>query len=120
MACASASSRIRQDIKQHHQKHERVARQNADVPDLMVAKMRRERIRLPAPEDHRADRVAESAREKQGHGFRAELFIDGTDQKNDDPAHQQETDIRQPDRDFGKENRLERDEENRQAPDDPK
>jgi len=85
----------------------------------MVAKIRRKRIRFSAPEDQRADSVAESAREKQGHGFRAELFIDGTDQENDDPAHQQKTEIRQEDRNFGKENGLERDEENRQAPDDP-
>jgi hypothetical protein len=85
----------------------------------MVAEIWRERIRLPVRKDQRTEGVEESARDQQGDGSHPKLFVDGTDQENDDPTHQQETDIRQQGGNFGKENGLERDKENRQTPDDP-
>ena len=56
----------------------------------MVAKIRWEWIRLPVCKDQCADGVEESARDKQGYGSHAELTVDGTDQENNDPAHQEE------------------------------
>ena len=88
------------------------------MPDLMVSKMRREWIRLPVRKDQRPDGVAQSARNEQGDGPHAKLGINGTDQKNDDPAHQQKTDIGHQDRNFAKENGLKRNKENSQTPDD--
>lgn len=59
----------------------------------MVAKIRWEWIRLPVCEDQGADGVKEPARDEQGDSSHAELAIDRTDQKNNNPAHQQKTDI---------------------------
>ena len=88
------------------------------MPDLMVAKIRREWIRFPVRKDQRADGVEESSRDQQGDGSHAELTINRPDQKNNDPAHQQKTDTRHQDGNFGKEDGFNRDKENRQTPND--
>ena len=89
------------------------------MPYLVVAKMRRIWIRFPFRKDQRADGVEQSACNEQGDGSRAKLRIDRADQKDDDPAHQQKTDIRHQDGNLAKENGLNRNKENRQTPDDP-
>ncbi len=63
----------------------------------MVTKIWWERIRFPVRKDQCADSVKESTCNEQGHGSHAELTINGTDQKNDDPTHEQEADIRHQD-----------------------
>ena len=85
----------------------------------MVAKIRWKWIRLPVRKDQRAESIEETARDKQGHGSRAELPVDGSYQENNDPAHQEEGGVRHPDGDLGEEDGFERDEEDRQTPDDP-
>lgn len=84
----------------------------------MVAKMRWERVGFAISKAQRTHRVEKSARDKQGYGACAKLVIDGTDQEDDDPAHEQETQVRHPYRNFCEEDGFQRDEENRQAPDD--
>ena len=88
------------------------------MPDLVIAKIWREWIRFPVRKDQCANRVEESACDQQGDGSHAELSINGADQKNNDPAHQQKTDVGHQDRDPGEENGLNCDKENRQTPDD--
>ena len=90
------------------------------MPDFMIAKIRRKGIRLSVCKDQCTNRVEKSAGDEQGNGAHAELIVDRADQKNDDPAHQQKTDIRHQDRNFGEENRFDRNKENRQTPDDSK
>ena len=68
----------------------------------MIAKIRREWIWFPVRKDQCADSVEESARDEQGDGSHAKLGINGTDQKNDDPSHQQKADIGHPDRNLAK------------------
>ena len=86
----------------------------------MVAEIWWEGIRFAVRKDQRADGVEESTRDEQGHGSRVKLSVDGTDQENNDPTHQEERGVRHPDGDPAKENGFKRDEENCQAPDDPK
>ena len=90
------------------------------MPDLVIAKIGWKRIWFSVGKDNRADRVGESARNEQGHGSRAELVVDGADEKDDDPAHEQETDIRHQYGNFCEEDGFQRNKENRQTPDDPK
>ena len=90
------------------------------MPNFMVAKIRWERIRLSVGKDQCADCVGKSASDEQGDGSHAKLGVNGTDQKNDDPAHQQIADIRHQDGNFPKENGFERDEKDSQTPDDAK
>ena len=111
---------IRQNIKQHNQEHGRIACQNTYMPDLMAAKMGRKWIWFPNRKNECADSVEESAREEQGAGFHSKLVINGTDQKNDDPPHQQIADIWHPDRNPFKENGFDRNEKDSQTPNDPK
>ena len=59
----------------------------------MVAKIRWEWIWFAIRKDQRADGVEESACDEQGDGSHAKLGINGTDQKNDDPTHQQIADV---------------------------
>ena len=84
----------------------------------MVAKIRRERIWFPIGKDQRANGVEQPACDEQRHGACAKLVVDGTDQEDDDPAHEQKTQVRHPYRDFCKENGFQRDEENCQTPND--
>ena len=84
----------------------------------MIAEIRWEWIWLLIRKDQCADGVEQSARNEQGDGSHTELVVNGTDQKNNDPAHQQKTDVGYPDRNLGEENGLERNKENRQTPDD--
>ena len=86
----------------------------------MVAKIGRKWIRLSVGEDQRADRVEKPARDEQGNGSHAELVVDGADEEDDDPTHEQEADVRHQYGDLCEEDGFERDEENRKAPDDPK
>ena len=85
----------------------------------MVAKIWWKWIRLPVRKDQCADGVKESACYKEVDGLHAELGMDGTDQKNNDPAHQQKTDVRHQDGNPAKENGLKCNEESCQTPDDP-
>lgn len=57
--------RVRQDTPKHDEEHEGVACQHTDVPDLMIAKMRREGIGLSEGEDQCANGVAQSTRNEQ-------------------------------------------------------
>ncbi len=68
--------------------------------------------------DDCANGVEKSACDEQGHGSHAKLVVDGADEEDDDPAHEQEADVRHQHRNFGKENGFDGDEENRQTPDD--
>lgn len=86
----------------------------------MVAKIRREGIRFSVAKDQCADRVEESACDEQGHGSHAKLMIDGANQEDDDPAHEQETDIRHEHSDLREENGFESNEENGKAPNNAK
>lgn len=113
-----SSLRIGQHIEQHDQKHERVTCQYTYMPYLVAAKMRREWIRFSVGKDQGADGVTETACDEQRDGRHAELRIDGSDQKNDDPTHQQIADIRNQDRDAGEKNGFEGNKEDRQTPDD--
>ena len=90
------------------------------MPNLMVAKMRWKWIWFSIPKDQSADSVKKSACDEKGDGPHAKLFINGTKQENDHPAHQQIADVRHQDRNLRKENGLECDKENRQAPNDAK
>ena len=90
------------------------------MPNFVVAKIRRERIWFSVGKDQGTDRVGKSARNEQGDGSHAKLGVNGTDQKNDDPAHQQIADIRHQDGNFPKENGFERDEKDSQTPNDAK
>ena len=58
------------------------------MPDLVITKIRREGIGVAIGKDQGADRVAQTARDEQGHGARAKLSVDGSYQENNDPAHQ--------------------------------
>lgn len=107
-------------MEQHNEEHKCVPRQHTQVPDLMVAKIWRKWIRLSVGEDQRADRVEKSARDEQGNGSHAKLGVDGADKEDDDPTHQQKTDVRHQYRYLCEEDGFESDEENRKAPDDPK
>ena len=89
------------------------------MPDLVVAKMRREGIGFAVGKDQCADRIAETTRNEQGHGARTKLSVNGTDQENNDPAHQEERRVRHPYGNLCEEDGFERDEEDRQTPDDP-
>ena len=84
----------------------------------MIAEIRREWIRFSVGKDQRADRVEKSACDKQGDGSHAKLVVDGADEEDDDPTHEQETDVRHQHGDLCEEDGFEGDEENRQAPDD--
>ena len=86
----------------------------------MITKIWREWIRLSVCKDQRADGVEEPACDEQGDGSHAESTIDRADQKNNNPAHQQKTDIRYQYRDPGKENGLKCNKEDRQTPDNAK
>ena len=66
------------------------------MPDLVIAKIRREGIRFAVGKDQCADRVEETARNEQGHGARTKLSVDGSYQENNDPAHQEERGVRHP------------------------
>ena len=88
------------------------------MPDLMVAKMRREWIRFPVRKDQRADGVEQPACDEKGNGPHAKLAVNGADQKNNDPAHQQETDIGHQDGNFGEEYGLKCNKEYCQTPND--
>ena len=90
------------------------------MPDLVVAKVRWEGIGFAVGKDQGADGVAETACNEQGHRAGTQLSVDGTDQENNDPAHQEEGRVRHPDGDLCEEDGFERDEENCQTPDDPK
>lgn len=84
----------RQNIKEHNKEKGCVTCQYAQVPDLMVAKIGRKWIRLSVGEDQRANRVEKPARDEQGNGSHAELVVDGADEEDDDPTHEQEADVR--------------------------
>ena len=60
----------RVNIKQHHQKHKSIACQHAEMPDLVIAKIRREGIRFAVRKDQRANGVEEFAGDEQGQGAR--------------------------------------------------
>lgn len=89
------------------------------MPDLMVAEVRREWIGFAVPEDERADSVAQSACDQQGQRAYSKLGVDWTDEKNDDPTHEQKTDIGHQYRDLCKEDGFYSDEKYCQTPDDP-
>ena len=90
------------------------------MPDFMVAKIRWEWIWRSVRKDQRADRVEESACDEQCDGSHSKLSINGTDQKDDDPAHEQKAGIRHQDRDPRKENGFECNEKYGQTPNDAK
>ena len=90
------------------------------MPNFVVAKIRRERIWFAIGKDQGTDCVEKSARDEQGDSSCAKLDVNGTDQKNDDPAHQQIADIWHQDGNFPKENGFERDEKDSQTPNDAK
>ena len=56
----------------------------------MVTKMRQEWIGFAIGKDQGADGLAETACNEQGHRAGTQLSVDGTDQENNDPAHQEE------------------------------
>ena len=86
----------------------------------MVAKIWREGVGLAVRKDQRADRVAQSACNEQGHGSRTQFSGDRADEENNDPAHQEKGGVRHPDGNLCKEDGFQGDEENRQTPDDAK
>ena len=86
----------------------------------MVAKMRWKWIWLSIPKDQGADGIKKSASDEQEDGAHAKLFVNGTEQENDHPAHCQIADVRHQDRNLRKENRLECDKEDSQTPNDAK
>lgn len=88
------------------------------MPDFVIAKIRWEGIWPAVPKDDRAHGKAQSASQQKGHGSRAKLVVDGADQKDNEPAHQQKADIGQQHRNLCKEDGFEGNEEDRQTPDD--
>lgn len=111
---------VRQNVPEHDEKHKGIPSQNADMPDLVISKIRRERIGLANCKADRANGIAQSARDHEDNGIHAELSIGGLNEKDHDPAHEQKGSLRKPDRNLSEENRFERDEENRQTPNDAK
>jgi len=84
---------IRQNVQQHDQKENGVASQNAQMPDLVIAEVRRVWIGFAIGKDQRTDGVKKTARNEQVDRVHPKLMIDGTDQKNNDPAHEQKADV---------------------------
>ena len=109
---------VRQNMPEHDEEHKGIPSQNADVPNLVISKIRRERIGLANCKADRANGIAQSARDHEDNGIHAELSIGGLNEKDHDPAHEQKGSLRKPDRNLGEENGFECNEENCQTPDD--
>jgi len=84
----------------------------------VIAEMRRERVGFAEGKDQRAHGVEGTARQQQQDRIQTEALVDRTDQEDDQPAHQQKAKVRHPDRNAREEDRFERDEKDRQTPDD--
>lgn len=84
----------------------------------MVPKIGRERIWFSITKDQCTDRVRESACNEQGHGSHTKLVVNRPNEKNDDPAHEQEADVRHQHGNLCEENRFDGDEKHCQTPDD--
>ena len=59
----------------------------------MIAKIWWEWIWFSISKDYRADGIEKSTYDEQGDGSYAKLGINGPDQKNDDPSHQQKANV---------------------------
>ncbi len=89
------------------------------MPDLVVAEIWRERVGFSEGEEQWANGERQSACEQQCDGAHAKLGVDGVNEKDNDPAHEQKAEVGHPDRDLREENGFKCDEENGQTPNDP-
>jgi len=59
----------------------------------MIAKIRGEWIWLAVCKNKRPHRIEKPACDEQRNGAQTKLCVNGTNQKNNDPTHEQKTDI---------------------------
>lgn len=86
----------------------------------MIAKIGREGVRFSISKDDGTNAVKESSSDEQRYGSQAKLMVDGANEEDDDPTHEQEADIRHEHGNLCEENRFESNEENCQTPNDAK
>lgn len=63
------------------------------MPDLVIAEVRGVWVGLSVGKDQRTDGVKKTTCDEQKDRVHAELVIDGADQKNNDPTHEQKADV---------------------------